>query len=992
MTHWTQLGPAIVLAAMVSDPAAAASGVAVLREMEAAKQASLKTIHDLNFKLGSQVDRLIYDWNEARRQRKVDPPTWHSQRQALDQIQSRLNERYEKLIADRQTFFDHLAQSLGGNRLTIENLEDSESGSSHWFMLRWAKIRLNDQETIDLAPTDFQGGAGYQTYSYQCPPALAVWIYGRQTETWQMSARFFVDSRPAQDPSLLLSGQDSDKVEVTRIRLALNGTEVFSGPNGFVKRGWSEKEFRLPRESLIVGGAESISAKLVAYQETLAQECQEITDWGLAQLSPVEAQVRPIAQLLTYQDPPAKWDFTQHHFVRGMYYHGLMPDVPLVVKALRDAECNFILSYLTRTLQAGQSPPGALETLLQLTDGMGIAVAEAVWPEDGWPFLHPERLEEQLLAFVEPLRAAHPSLVGVEFDEPGGAAESLRNEEGYRAFAAYLRGRSSRPEELGDLGDSVTPPPTVASPRHQVLWMEWQLFAIDAMRNFFDHVESFCQERRLGLYPIIVGCPPTRPQHASFAALPAVTSTLAQGSYGSSSLSLTFLLELLRANACGRTFLCAGSGFACPTARAHERELSLALPHSDGVWVWCWIHQQRYYVHETFSKPGQWEATQRVFRKMARAEPYLVNTTSSAQTALVYSERTGIADSYGHDYGFTQPYYLNQLGWYWAMLSSHRQCDAVLAEGMTPERVSRYRVLLLADARALTPEQIDLFRDWVEAGGTLIATANTSLDDEWGREQNDYALADLFGVRYRQTGRGEKGFRLVRRVGPLRAGTAVAYNPDLPYAVVEPLVGDGPGGTAKSTGAEVLARWENGSPAATRFRYGRGRTVFLSAQQLGLCTAGKPSVTERPGPFLPGVAAFLEALVGLAVREPVQADHCPPEVEVALRLQPGRRIIHLINHGEGSPVRGVRLTLDRRAGGRGPRAGGRGPESTGPPLSESRKTKIAKLKSPIASPGERGRAFYPADGTPVRLSAADRRSLKWSVRAFTVHEMIVVEP
>lgn len=63
--------------------------------------------------------------------------------------------------------------------------------------------------------------------------------------------------------------------------------------------------------------------------------------------------------------------------------------------------------------------------------------------------------------------------------------------------------------------------------------------------------------------------------------------------------------------------------------------------------------------------------------------------------------------------------------------------------------LSRFKVLILAGAAALSDEQCEAIREFVCNGGGLVATGETSLCDELGRPRNDFALADLFGVSYR---------------------------------------------------------------------------------------------------------------------------------------------------------------------------------------------------------------------------------------------------
>ena len=64
------------------------------------------------------------------------------------------------------------------------------------------------------------------------------------------------------------------------------------------------------------------------------------------------------------------------------------------------------------------------------------------------------------------------------------------------------------------------------------------------------------------------------------------------------------------------------------------------------------------------------------------------------------------------------------------------------------EDPSRYPVLALANVESLSDAQIDMIRAYVENGGGLVATDQTSLYDQWRRIRRNYGLTDLFGTEY----------------------------------------------------------------------------------------------------------------------------------------------------------------------------------------------------------------------------------------------------
>jgi len=60
--------------------------------------------------------------------------------------------------------------------------------------------------------------------------------------------------------------------------------------------------------------------------------------------------------------------------------------------------------------------------------------------------------------------------------------------------------------------------------------------------------------------------------------------------------------------------------------------------------------------------------------------------------------------------------------------------------------LAHYKVLVLANQDALSDEQIDLIRKFVEKGGGLVATGNTSLLTEWRTRRQKFGLSDVLGM------------------------------------------------------------------------------------------------------------------------------------------------------------------------------------------------------------------------------------------------------
>lgn len=64
------------------------------------------------------------------------------------------------------------------------------------------------------------------------------------------------------------------------------------------------------------------------------------------------------------------------------------------------------------------------------------------------------------------------------------------------------------------------------------------------------------------------------------------------------------------------------------------------------------------------------------------------------------------------------------------------------------ERIKNLKVLLLPNAACISEKHMDIIREYVSAGGGIVASYKTSLFDENGKGRADFGLADLFGCSW----------------------------------------------------------------------------------------------------------------------------------------------------------------------------------------------------------------------------------------------------
>jgi hypothetical protein len=129
-----------------------------------------------------------------------------------------------------------------------------------------------------------------------------------------------------------------------------------------------------------------------------------------------------------------------------------------------------------------------------------------------------------------------------------------------------------------------------------------------------------------------------------------------------------------------------------------------------------------------------------IYRRLARWEKYLRNERPLARVGVVYSQQTAWFVSNrveGH---------IN--GWYQALIEARIPFEMVHDQLLDAAHVGQFKTLILPNVVALSDAQCRQLHEFVERGGSVIATHETSLCDEWGVRRKNFGLAGLFGVNY----------------------------------------------------------------------------------------------------------------------------------------------------------------------------------------------------------------------------------------------------
>jgi hypothetical protein len=166
-----------------------------------------------------------------------------------------------------------------------------------------------------------------------------------------------------------------------------------------------------------------------------------------------------------------------------------------------------------------------------------------------------------------------------------------------------------------------------------------------------------------------------------------------------------------------------------------------------GIQPW-WHHIGAYHEDRR-----QYRTAESLFRWHEANEAYLVNRQPVATVGVVWTKEN--IDFYGREEPEDRVV-LPQRGVRDALVRARIPYLPVHADHIDRD-ADRLALLILPNIAALSEAQCASIRRFVERGGGLVATGESSRYDEWGDPRPDFALADLFGAHATGTHHGSAG-------------------------------------------------------------------------------------------------------------------------------------------------------------------------------------------------------------------------------------------
>lgn len=291
--------------------------------------------------------------------------------------------------------------------------------------------------------------------------------------------------------------------------------------------------------------------------------------------------------------------------------------------------------------------------------------------------------------------------------------------------------------------------------------------------------------------------------------------------------------------------------------------------------------------------PPVYEAFGAVNRRYKVLEPILKDSAPVKEAAVLHSADSvwSKAPMKPHpEWVFTKAYY-SVTGAHKALIELHTQMGIINSQ-ICVNTLQDYRVLILSDQRILSVREVEKIRDFVQNGGSLIATHETGTRDTKNGKLPEFALSDVFGVKL--SGGGEVSNCYLRVTSELKkfglpamdVEAGGSYTKVIPTTaqklldLVPPYKGTR-GGPPDS---------QPEGPGVTINTFGKGKVIYCAADLFG-------GYFEKATPNMRKLAAWMLEQVYPTESRLIVLENAPINVEMFYNHKNGREyFVHLINY------------------------------------------------------------------------------------------------
>jgi len=282
--------------------------------------------------------------------------------------------------------------------------------------------------------------------------------------------------------------------------------------------------------------------------------------------------------------------------------------------------------------------------------------------------------------------------------------------------------------------------------------------------------------------------------------------------------------------------------------------------------------------------PSLVDAARQAYGLMAAVEDPMGDAKKVATTALFRSY-----DTLRYDWLRTQHEH-NHHQLYLAFLLARAHVPFDIIDELLPDRLSRYRMLILDSVSILRPDEIARIEAWVKAGGHLVLIGPCGVQDQYGRPADSKMWTSVTGTAVWSAPQKRTELSAIANAAMENVPATVAYGrtllriPQPKYPQKNPpRARTADVGHAVDGAGDVVMRWQDGGPAVRVRPYGRGKVMVSGAYPEYASLRGAQLLVKS-------ITRWADARGDV----PVSAD---PDIEVVAYASEGSYWLMLMNHG-----------------------------------------------------------------------------------------------
>jgi len=324
-----------------------------------------------------------------------------------------------------------------------------------------------------------------------------------------------------------------------------------------------------------------------------------------------------------------------------------------------------------------------------------------------------------------------------------------------------------------------------------------------------------------------------------------------------------------------------------------ETKLCISSITANAANIWYGLHGSTKLLNTESA-----QAARETLSFIKEQESLLANTRSLAQVALLYSFSNGSKDVI--DFVTPTGKKISRgdaekalRGYYSLLTETHIPFDIVTDYKLNIKTLDRYKVLVLPNVFGLDKSAEDAIRKFVKRGGVLIAELGASLYDEKGHQKKTFGLSDVFGVstdgRYRQ--HANYNYFVLDSMSSYHQHITSPLLP-LPLLTldIQPVAEANVIGTAlKDLPGRYVPLTQPDKALIVEHSFGNGKAVYFAG-----------SFGEMYNEYhVQEYKALIKNILLDRLGRTILFENAPVNMEVVLREQGNRKILHLVNYQAG---------------------------------------------------------------------------------------------